>query len=126
MSDDSSLSAVSYVDIQGGWPGTGNLDADPVFVVPGYWADGPHLAQPVDPREPTAVWVPGDYHLTSKVGRWDSGHGVWVEDVVTSPCIDAGDPASPAGQEPQPNGSRVNMGAYGGTSQASKSGGVGG
>ena len=31
MSDGSSLSAASYVDIQGGWPGTGNLDVDPLF-----------------------------------------------------------------------------------------------
>jgi hypothetical protein len=125
MFDGSSLSGVSYVDIQGGWPGTGNLDADPLFVLPGYWAEPPHLAELVDPREPTAVWVPGDYHLRSRVGRWDSGHSVWLEDLVTSPCIDAGDPASPAGQEPQPNGRRVNMGAYGGTCQASKSGGAG-
>jgi hypothetical protein len=126
MPDGSSLSAASYVDIQYGRLGTGNLDADPLFVLPGYWADLANLLEPVDPREPTAVWVPGDYHLMSKVGRWDCGHGVWVEDLVTSPCIDAGDPALPVGQEPQPNGSRVNMGAYGGTSQASKSGGAGG
>ena len=57
----------------------------------------------------------------SKVGRWDFAHGIWVQDLVTSPCIDAGDPASPVGQEPQPNGNRVNLGAYGGTSQASLS-----
>ena len=35
--------------------------------------------------------------------------------------IDAGDPNSPVGKEPEPNGGRINMGAYGGTSQASKS-----
>jgi hypothetical protein len=40
---------------------------------------------------------------------------------VTSPCIDAGDPASACGNEPIPNGGRINMGAYGNTAQASKS-----
>lgn len=35
-----------------------------------------------------------------------------------SPCIDAGDPSFPAGGEPSPNGSRVNMGADGGTIEA--------
>ncbi len=25
----------SYSDVQGGWPGTGNIDADPLFVAPG-------------------------------------------------------------------------------------------
>jgi hypothetical protein len=45
----------------------------------------------------------------------------WVEDDATSPCIDAGDPMSPVGYEPFPNGGIVNMGAYGGTAEASKS-----
>jgi len=45
----------------------------------------------------------------------------WVLDDVTSPCIDAGDPNSPIGLEPFPNGTTINMGAYGGTEQASKS-----
>jgi len=42
-------------------------------------------------------------------------------DEVTSPCIDAGDPMNPIGLEPFPNSGRINMGAYGGTSEASKS-----
>lgn len=42
-------------------------------------------------------------------------------DDVTSPCIDAGDSMSPLGPEPFPNGGIVNMGAYGGTAEASKS-----
>ena len=44
-----------------------------------------------------------------------------MQDDVTSPCIDAGDPNSYLGDEPFPNGGVVNMGAYGGTAQASKS-----
>ncbi len=35
-----------------------------------------------------------------------------------SPCIDAGDPLSDFSLEPEPNGGRVNMGAYGNTPQA--------
>ena len=38
-----------------------------------------------------------------------------------SPCIDAGDPKSEYKNEPKPNGSRVNMGAYGNTKEASRS-----
>ena len=66
-----------------------------------------------------------DYHVKSQYGRWDphaaGGAGAWVIDTVTSPAIDAGDPADPVGVEPSPNGQRINLGAYGGTSQASKS-----
>lgn len=35
-----------------------------------------------------------------------------------SPCIDAGDPADSVEAEPLPNGGRINMGAYGGTINA--------
>ncbi len=35
-----------------------------------------------------------------------------------SPCIDAGDPESDFSLEPQPNGGRVNVGAYGNTAEA--------
>jgi hypothetical protein len=63
----------------------------------------------------------GDYHLKSQAGRWDANEGRWTKDDVTSPCIDAGDPASPIGLEPFPNGGIINMGAYGGTEEASKS-----
>jgi len=48
-----------------------------------------------------------------------------VTDEITSPLIDAGDPNDPAWQdEPWPHGERVNVGAYGGTSQASKNGNI--
>jgi len=62
-----------------------------------------------------------DYHLRSQVGRWDPNSQSWVQDDVTSPCIDAGNPGCPVGDEPSPNGNRINMGTYGGTAQASKS-----
>ncbi len=63
----------------------------------------------------------GDFHVKSQAGRWDAVQGVWVQDEVTSPCIDAGDPATPIMHEPFPNGGLVNVGAYGGTAEASKS-----
>jgi hypothetical protein len=40
---------------------------------------------------------------------------------MTSPCLDGGDPNAGPLDEPIPNGSRINMGAYGGTAQASLS-----
>jgi hypothetical protein len=61
----------------------------------------------------------GDFHLKSAAGRWTSGG--WVTDSVTSPCINAGDPSSVYANELSPNGSRINMGAYGNAEQASKS-----
>jgi len=39
----------------------------------------------------------------------------------SSPCIDAGDPASNYNNEPEPNGGRINLGAYGNTSEATPS-----
>jgi len=62
-----------------------------------------------------------DYHLKSQGGRWDENEGRWAKDEVTSPCIDAGDLSTPIGHEPFPNGGRINIGAYGGTAEASKS-----
>ncbi len=86
---------ITYSDVQDDWAGIGNIDIDP------YFAD-------VD-----------DFHLKSQGGRWTAQS--WVVDAVTSPCIDAGDPDSPIGLEPFSNGGRINMGAYGGTAEASKS-----
>ncbi|MBN1491444.1 MAG: hypothetical protein JXA69_16145 [Phycisphaerae bacterium] len=39
-----------------------------------------------------------------------------------SPCIDAGDPASDYSLEPEPDGGRINMGAYGNTPEAETKG----
>jgi hypothetical protein len=109
--DHSSTLNVDYSDVQGGasavyvstnctmdW-GKGNINADPCFV------DAANV----------------DYHLNSQAGRWETSSASWVQDDVTSPCIDAGDPESPIGLEPFPNGGRINMGAFGGTVEASKS-----
>jgi hypothetical protein len=108
--------SVVYCNIQGGFTGEGNIDADPGFARPGYWDPGEPSRLPHDP-----IWVEGDYHLKSRTGRWDPDTRTWVQDAVTSPCIDAGYPRSPIDWEPFPNGGRVNMGVYGGTAHASKS-----
>ncbi|WP_095643322.1 PKD domain-containing protein [Methanosarcina spelaei] len=60
-----------------------------------------------------------DYHLKSKSGRWNGIE--WVNDGVSSPCIDAGYPLSDYSNEPEPNGKRINIGRYGNTGDASKS-----
>lgn len=88
-----------YSDVQDGFPGTGNIDADPLF----------------------ANSANGDYHLKSTAGRWDPNSESWVIDGNTSPCIDAGNPGCPLGDEPaDANNVRINMGAYGGTAEAGK------
>jgi len=112
-SDDSTIT-ISYSDIQGGWPGAGNIDVDPCFADPGYWDPN---GTPEDANDD--FWATGDYHLKSQAGRWDPASADWVTDDVTSLCIDAGDPMIPIGQEPFPNGGIINMGAYGGAKRLS-------
>jgi hypothetical protein len=87
--------------------GTGDFWRNPLFAIDGFWNGN--------------VWVDGDYHLKSAAGRYDPAAGTWVLDDVNSPCIDKGDPNDPIATEPNPNGGRINIGAYGGTPQASKS-----
>ncbi|MHC4737990.1 MAG: right-handed parallel beta-helix repeat-containing protein [Planctomycetota bacterium] len=47
--------------------------------------------------------------------------GEWIADDVTSACIDTGEANSDWTEELWPHGERINMGAYGGTPQASMS-----
>ncbi len=96
--------------------GNGNIDVDPCFTEPGYWDPNGTPGEPNDD-----FWIDGDYHLKSQAGRWEPATQAWIMDDVTSPCIDAGDPMSPIGLEPFPNGGIINMGAHGGTNEASKS-----
>jgi len=99
-----------FCDVQGwsgGLGGIGNFGEDPLFVD----AAGE------------------DYHLRSRGSRWDGAQERWVSDSETSPCIDAGNPGSSLGGEPEtvpddPNSTaivnrRIDIGAYGGTAQAS-------
>jgi predicted outer membrane repeat protein len=93
---------INYSCIQGwtgGLGGAGNIGADPCF------GDTNNY----------------DYHLKSRAGRWDPNSESWVQDDVNSPCIDAGDPNSDWTAELWPHGKRINMGAYGGTPEASMS-----
>ena len=61
-----------------------------------------------------------DFHLKSVEGR-QRPNGTWTIDTVHSPCIDLGDPLSSCTNEPDPNGGRINLGAYGNTAAASHS-----
>ncbi|HUW18343.1 MAG TPA: right-handed parallel beta-helix repeat-containing protein [Sedimentisphaerales bacterium] len=91
--------------------GLGIIDEDPCFVRPGYCVDG-------------------NYRLKSAGWRLSEDGPFWVHDDVTSLCIDAGNPGSPLRDElprvlpDDPNNEygvnvRINMGAYGGTAEAS-------
>ena len=97
--DKSVYLSILYSDVQGLSPevGYGNINVNPLF------------ASAAD-----------DYHLLSHVGRFVSPTKPWVIDDINSPCLDAGSPGDAIIAEPYPNGKRVNMGAYGGTDQASK------
>ena len=109
--EENGTTSLSYCCIQGGnadvyigsgstvnWL-SGNINADPLF------ADA----------------ASGDLHLQSMTGRWDANSDTWVIDSNHSPCIDAGDPNSSWASETWPHGQRINMGAFGGTEQASRS-----
>ena len=114
--NDGSTMVINYSNIRGGYDGVENINEDPLFANPGYWDPN---GTPDDPNDD--FWMDGDYHLKSEAGRWDPNSQSWVVDEETSPCIDAGDPDSPFGDEPMPNGDKINMGAYGGTPEASMS-----
>jgi len=111
---------VTYTDVKGGTSGhsigancaldygPGNINTNPRF----------------------ANVLAGDFHLRSASGRWDPAASAWVlddggnyvaGDDLNSPCIDAADPFLDFFEEPRCNGGRANMGAYGGTPEASRS-----
>ncbi len=112
---------VSFTDIAGVL-GPGNIDMDPLLVRPGYWGNAADLSEVLEPGHPEAVWIDGDYHLLSTAGRREPITQSWEQDDIASPCIDAGNPVDPVGDEPIPHGDAVNMGAYGSTAQSSRSG----
>jgi hypothetical protein len=125
---DSGRATVTYSDVQGGWEGDGNIDADPCFAAWGHWVNPADPTAALSPTNLAAIWEPGDYHLKSQGWRWDVLQGSWVSDEATSPCIDAGDPAAELLDEPRTApgdtsgpviNQRVDMGAYGGTKEAS-------
>ncbi len=79
--------------------GIGNVSGDPLF------ADAENY----------------DFHLKSEAGRYDETTKAFVEDSVTSHCIDKGNPSSDYSLELKNNGNLINIGCYGNTEQASKS-----
>lgn len=112
IKDRGSHITIRYSNIEGGQNGVsisgrystlswqeGNMDIDPQFAGPGV----------------------RDYHLRSEAGRWNPEDRSWNRDRLTSPCIDAGDPNSNWTAELWPHGKRINLGAFGGTPQASMS-----
>lgn len=119
--NDDSIITITYSNIRGGFSGDGNIDSDPLFAQEGYWVDSYDPNIIVEPDDPNASWTDGDYHLRSQAGRWDPNGESWVTDDFTSSCVDAGDPYSPVAFESSPNGGIINMGAFGGMTEASKS-----
>jgi hypothetical protein len=119
----------TYSDVQDGFSGLGNINVDPCFAELGYWGHTDDPNTQVEPNDPNAVYVDGDYHLKTLAWRWDPNASQWTFDSVTSRCIDAGNPGSILAAEPlaaplDPNNVRghnlrINMGAYGGTAEAS-------
>jgi len=128
--NDGSIIELTYTNIQGGQAGVydpfnaaiwgkGNMNTDPIFVNPGYCG---HTEDPnvvVEPNDPNAVWIDGDYHLKSEAGRWDPVTESWVLDDITSPCIDTGDPNyhitiddTDLDDHPRIVSARIDMGAY--------------
>ncbi|MHC4574429.1 MAG: choice-of-anchor Q domain-containing protein [Planctomycetota bacterium] len=103
--EDLFLCQARYSCIQRGGEGIGNISSDPLFVKA----------------------ANRDYHLKSEGWRW-AGSG-WTWDEATSRCTDSGNPGFDLGDEPMTiprdlNNDyginlRINMGAYGGTGQAS-------
>ena len=80
---------VTYSNVQGGYSGIGNINADPRFVQLGY-------------QDTSGDWVGGDFHL-----------------LPDSPCIDSGDPAfvyhpdeTDFDGQPRVINGRIDMGVY--------------
>jgi parallel beta-helix repeat protein len=112
IEDTGSHITISYCDIEGGRNGISTSGVNSTFA----WGQGN-----IDIAPQFADTNNREYHLKSQAGRWDPNEGRWTSDDVTSLCIDAGDPNSPIGFEPFPSGGIINMGAYGGTAEASTS-----
>ena len=104
-------------------------DGDPGFVTPTATFEG--LIKKAETSGYTYQWLDQsaagcagqlalDVHLLSPKGYWKND-GSYAEDAETvSEAIDKGDPDTPVGREPDPNGGRVNLGYCGGTERASK------
>ena len=78
--------------------------------------------------DPDFVNAGTDWHIHSTAGSYAGGSwppdvqagGTWTNDASISPALDAGNPSDAYANEPL-SGNRINQGAYGNTTQASKS-----
>ena len=61
---DAHAATVGGCTIEGGYPGVGNIDVEPGFIVPGFWTST---------DEATCSWVHGDYHLRQDSACVDAG-----------------------------------------------------
>jgi hypothetical protein len=116
---------------------TGSITGDdPRFVKLGSWEEVTYTVHTRDgsSTKTEIILTEGDYHLRSQGWRWSiqEVHGShWYFDPMTSPAVDAGDPIDGLGEEferapDDPEGKwgfnrAIDMGAYGGTAQASLS-----
>ncbi len=77
----------------------GNISADPCLLTTGYWADVNDTNVIVEPNDPNASWVFGDYHIP-----------------YFSPCRDAGislhAPLTDLNEDPRPYFDGFDIGAY--------------
>jgi hypothetical protein len=81
-------------------------------LVSGLYEDDPRF---VDPQA-----TPPDLHLQSTAGSRRNGTSAWMVDRHCSIAIDKAAPSDAFDREPSPHGNRRNLGAYGNTSEASK------
>jgi predicted outer membrane repeat protein len=88
---------IEYSDVEGGFDGQGNINADPFFVSPGSWTGIPGKSE----------YQQGDYNPKTVSAGFD----------YNSLCVDAGNPAeeyNDAALPPGRGGERCDIGAYGG------------
>lgn len=135
LQKDSTPTATGAIPATRSWSNTTEY-GDPCFGQLGHWEAAPTAPATRGPapvvEDGRKILVAGDYHLRTEGWRWipQPMHGLhWYFDAVTSPAIDAGDPMDSLGEELErvpddPEGlwgvnHAINLGAYGGTAQAS-------
>ncbi|MEW6251648.1 MAG: hypothetical protein AB1716_13465 [Planctomycetota bacterium] len=74
---------VTYSDIEGGWTGSGNINADPLFADPNAGDYHQRPGSPcVDRGDPNYQPLPGELDCDGQMRRWDGdGNGVAVVDM---------------------------------------------
>jgi hypothetical protein len=82
----------------------------------------PKFLTPLATVQPQVLSTPVSYPTLTAPGRFAADYdlsliNVHVQDRL-SPAIDAGDPAAPYANEPEPNGGRMNIGCYANTGEA--------